>query len=207
MRPARALPALLCALGALCLIAPASTAQEPAQGASPAQAGAAEPHAEAPRGAAPRRRGSGAGRTPEQWWTHAREVLLEGVTLSDEQSRQVDEIVGAQVAARRRARDLQDELRRARRRKDVERTATLRAQLRANRGDMKDPATRIEEIREILDEPQRPTFDMNRARLVAESQQAREARLQRAPKQADRAGKSPVEAEDGLESEPRTEPE
>jgi len=183
------------ALGGFWLAASASPAEETQGAASSEQAGAPETKAEAPREGAPRQRAGGARRTPVQWWAHAREVLLEGIALSDEQAQRVDEIIGSQVAARQRARDLQDELRLAQRRNDAQRGATLRAELRANRNNLKDPYLRIEEIRSLLGEEQWPTFDMNRARLVAESQQARDARARRRPKKAGQAAAPKLETE------------
>ena len=113
---------------------------------------------------------------PEEWWIHAREVLFEGLELSAEQTRGVDAILEGQQAARRRAQELQAELEAARGRGDKERVASLRKELRANRSKLRNPYARIEQIRALLSPEQRPTFDMNRARLVAEGQQSRKAR-------------------------------
>ena len=113
---------------------------------------------------------------PEEWWIHAREVLFEDLELSAEQTRGVDGILEGQRAARRRAQELQAELEAARERGDGERVAILRQELRANRSKLRNPYARIEQIRALLSPEQRPTFDMNRARLVAEGQQSRKAR-------------------------------
>jgi hypothetical protein len=182
-------------LGALWLAVPAPAAEQAGETVSPERVGPAETQAGTPREADGRRRARGARRTPVQWWAHAREVLLEGLALSDEQAQRVDGIIESQVGARRRARDLQDELRLAQRQNDVQRGATLRAELRANRANLKDPYLRIEEIRAVLSEEQHPTFDMNRARLVAESQRARDARKRRLPKKAGQAAYPKLETE------------
>jgi hypothetical protein len=108
---------------------------------------------------------------PDEWWAHAREVLLADLELSDEQTRQVDAIVERQSAARKRAVELKSELRVAQQQDDKERAATLQARLVENRKLIRRPHQRIEEIRELLREEQRPAFDMNRARLIAEGQQ------------------------------------
>jgi hypothetical protein len=129
----------------------------------------------------------GAGRsdqTREQWWAHAREVLLGGLVLSEDQTRQIDAIIERQVGARKRVVATQTELRDARRKRDMERGAALQAKLRASRAELKDPAVLIEEMRALLTEEQRPTFDMNRARLVAATPQARETQRRRRPGRA-----------------------
>jgi hypothetical protein len=112
----------------------------------------------------------------EEWWIHAREVLFADLELSAEQTRGVDALLEGQRAARRRAEELQAELEAARERGDKERVASLRKELRANRSQLRNPYARIEQIRALLSPEQRPTFDMNRARLVAEGQQSRKAR-------------------------------
>jgi hypothetical protein len=132
-----------------------------------------EPTPDAP-DARPRRDRSQVGKGQEAWWTHAREVLFSGLELSEEQARGVDAIIESQLRARKRAEELQAELEAAR--GDAERSAAVRAQLRANRAQIKGPHKRIEEMRKLLSEEQHPTFDMNRARLVAEGQQSRQAR-------------------------------
>lgn len=129
----------------------------------------------------------GAGRsdqTREQWWAHAREVLLSDLVLSEDQARGIDAIIERQIGARKRVVEIQAELRDARRDRDAERGAALQAKLRASRAELRDPAVLIEEMRALLTEDQRPTFDMNRARLVAESQQARETQQRRRAKRA-----------------------
>ena len=131
----------------------------------------------------PRERRGPGGFTREQWWPHAREVLLTDLALSEDQRVQVDAIIEAQLVARKRAEEIQAELVDARRQDDARRSAALRTELRANRAQLKDPYLRIEQIRRLLPEQQRPTFDMNRARLVAE-QQEREKRKRRRARRA-----------------------
>jgi Spy/CpxP family protein refolding chaperone len=118
---------------------------------------------------------------PDEWWAHAREVLVEDLELSEEQTHQIDAIIKSQNDALRRSQELRSELRVAQQQADKERSAALQAKLRANREEIKRPQERIEEMRAILREEQRPGFDMNRARLVAEGQQQREKRRGRRP--------------------------
>jgi hypothetical protein len=89
------------------------------------------------------------GKRREEWWTHAHEVLFSDIQLSAEQSRGVDEIIEARLA-------------------ELEGVA-LNAQL-------KSPHETIEDMRALLSKEQHPTFDMNRAHLVAESQQPKKKR-------------------------------
>jgi hypothetical protein len=131
---------------------------------------------------APREAGEGR----EVWWAHAREVLLSDLQLSAEQSRGVDAIFETQMAALARQREMGAELQAARQRGDRERSASLRSQMRAAR---KNPHDVFDETRALLSEEQRPIFDMNRARLVAEGQQAERARqAQRRRRQASGGG-------------------
>jgi LTXXQ motif family protein len=150
-----------------------------AEGAAPALgaggSGGREPPPQGPGSSSRRSRSQRPGEA-EKWWIHAREVLFEDLELSAEQTRRVDAILEGQQAARRRAEELQAELEAARKRGDRERVASLRQELRANRSQLRNPYARIEQIRALLSPEQRPTFDMNRARLVAEGQQSRKAR-------------------------------
>jgi hypothetical protein len=80
----------------------------------------------------------------EEWWSHAHEVLFGGIQLSAEQSRGVDEIIEARLAQQG--------------------SIAIKAQLNS-------PHETIEDMRALLSKEQHPTFDMNRAHLVAEGQQ------------------------------------
>jgi len=79
-----------------------------------------------------------------EWWTHAQEVLFSDIQLSAEQSRGVDEIIEARLAGQE--------------------SVALSPQLNS-------PHETIEDMRALLSKEQHPTFDMNRAHLVAEGQQ------------------------------------
>jgi hypothetical protein len=85
----------------------------------------------------------------EAWWTHAQEVLFGDIQLNAEQSRRVDEIIEARLAQQE--------------------SVVINTQLES-------PHETIEELRALLPKEQHPTFDMNRARLVAEGQQAQKKR-------------------------------
>jgi hypothetical protein len=115
----------------------------------------------------------------EEWWTHARAVLFDGIQLSAEQSRGVDAIIEAELEVGRRFGELRAELGTAQQQDDTERIRAIRAESRPLGERLKGPHECIEEMRALLSEEQRPTFDGNRARLVAEAQQPQEKRRQR----------------------------
>jgi len=118
----------------------------------------------------------------EQWWTDARAVLFSDIELSAEQSRGVDAIIEAQLDERKRSGELRAELDAAQQQADTERRAAIRAESRALRARRKGPHECMEEMRALLSEEQRPTFDINRARLAAEGQQSPKRRRQRSPR-------------------------
>ena len=115
----------------------------------------------------------------EEWWTHARAVLFGDIQLSAEQARGVDAIIATQLAVRRRSGELRAELKAIQQQADTERIAALRAESRDLRARIKGRHECIEEIRALLSDEQRPTFDTNRARLAAEGQQPQKKRRQR----------------------------
>jgi hypothetical protein len=114
----------------------------------------------------------------EEWWAHARAVLFSDIQLGAEQSRGVNEIITTQLAERRRSGELGAELKAIQQQIDTERSAALRAESRALRARHKGSHECIEEMRALLSEEQRPTFDTNRARLAAEGQQSQKKRRQ-----------------------------
>jgi hypothetical protein len=109
------------------------------------------------------------------WWFRAQQVLFTDLELSPEQARAVDAIIETQLAARARLQDLDAELRASQERSDEERAAALRVERRATRAQLEDLHELIEAMRALLAEAQRPTFDMNRARLLAEGQRTGES--------------------------------
>ena len=108
----------------------------------------------------------------EERLAHARVVLFDGIELSAEQSRGVDAIVEAVLKYGRRTEELRAEFEAARRQGDKERSRAIDAERQSLLEQRKGPDRTMEEMRALLTEEQRPTFDMNRARLAAESQQA-----------------------------------
>jgi hypothetical protein len=188
-----AVTGVIAAIGVVPIVGsvPASCAEATPEAALPKQPAAGEPEAQATP-APPRGRSD---RTREKWWAHAREVLLGDLVLSEDQARQIDALVERQIGARNRAVAIQAELRDARRDRDTERGAALQAKLSASRAELRDPAVLIEEMRALLSEDQRPSFDMNRARLVAELQQARATQPRRRPNRAAPGADAPAPSE------------
>jgi hypothetical protein len=115
----------------------------------------------------------------EEWWAHARAVLFSDIQLSAEQSRGVNEIITTQLAERRRSGELWAELKAIQPEADTERILAIRHEIRALRARHKGSHECIEEMRALLSEEQRPTFDTNRAHLAAERQQPQKKRRQR----------------------------
>jgi hypothetical protein len=109
-------------------------------------------------------------------------VLFDGIELSAEQSRGMDAIVEAELKYGRSTEELRAELDAARRQGDTERIRAIRAERSSLLEQRKGPNETIEEMRALLTEEQRPTFDMNRARLVAGSQQAQKGRRKSGPR-------------------------
>jgi hypothetical protein len=109
-------------------------------------------------------------------------VLFDGIELSAEQSRGMDAIVEAELKYGRSTEELRAELDAARRQGDTERIRAIRAERHSLLEQRKGPNETIEEMRALLTEEQRPTFDMNRARLVAGSQQAQKGRRKSGPR-------------------------
>ena len=157
-----------------------------------AEQAAPQPNAaapEEPRAPSPRGRAKTEDRR-EQWWARAREVLFDGIALSEDQAREVDAIIAAQRRARQQAEERKKEAVAARKRGDTTRAAELRTQLRKDRKELQNPHARLEQMRALLEEEQRSTFDMNRARLMAEGQgQPKQAR-----RRAKRSGTDEVDA-------------
>jgi hypothetical protein len=104
-----------------------------------------------------------------EWWDHARAALFADIELSDEQARAVDAIIGEQLATRERLQQSDAEVQAARAARDAEGVEAARANSVAVRAQLKDLHEIYEELRALLRDEQRPAFDLNRARHVAES--------------------------------------
>jgi hypothetical protein len=105
----------------------------------------------------------------KEWWIHAREALFSDIELDAEQAHGVEAIIEAQLRNRARFQELDAEFKAARRRADAERSAAIRAELRAVNAQLRQQHELFEEMRALLTPEQRPIFDTNRARFAAES--------------------------------------
>lgn len=154
----------------------AGGAADAEQAAAAADAEAAVP---APKpGAPPARPRRGPSQLAErsEWWKHAREVLFRDIQLDPEQASRVDAIIESQRGGRQQLEGIRTELAAARKAGDAKRAGELQVELRKARAKLKSPQARIDEMRGLMSDAQRPTFDMNRAHLVAEGQQAGQSR-------------------------------
>jgi len=104
------------------------------------------------------------------WWDHAREMLFTDIELSEEQTREVDAIIENQLKARTTLQRLDAKFTAARKTQDAARIKAAREEFRTFKDQFKQPHEIYEEMRAVLPEEQRPAFDMNRARHIAEMQ-------------------------------------
>ena len=106
----------------------------------------------------------------KQWWMHARAVLLFHLELSEEQLRGVDVLIEEQLRARADFLVGDARFKAIKRHGTREQLEPVHAELREIKARLREPYELFEDIRMLLREEQYPTFDMNRARLVAEGQ-------------------------------------
>jgi hypothetical protein len=119
------------------------------------------------------------------WWTHARELLFTGIDLSAAQAHAVDAIIEAQLDTRKRVQQLDAQFTAARKTHDAKRIKAAREEFRTAQKQLKKPHEIYEEMRAVLAEEQRPAFDMNRARHVAEMQGSERTPPEERAEQAD----------------------
>jgi hypothetical protein len=106
----------------------------------------------------------------QNWWNHAIEVLFTDIEISAEQARGVDAIIDEQLDTRVQLQQSDVQIRAARKSRDPERIEAARSAFVTIRAQLKEPHEIYQALRALLSEAQRPQFDMNRARLIAESQ-------------------------------------
>jgi Spy/CpxP family protein refolding chaperone len=104
------------------------------------------------------------------WWNDAREELFTGIDLTADQAREIDAIIDRQLDGRTQLQQHDAEIPAAHRSRDPERIEAANAAFAATRAQIKEPHEVFEEMRTLLTEEQRPTFDMNRARRIARGQ-------------------------------------
>ena len=159
------------ALG-LPLLASAAPSEQPAAQPPPEAAVQAAPEAAAAKPGDAGAAESGE-KTPAQRARAFRTQLLEGIELSADQTRRIDEIerehVESQTQRLAEMDQLYDEMRRARRDGDGERVLEYAAKLREARKDRGGNVDWIREVRLILDYEQQQQFDANREQIRRDS--------------------------------------
>ena len=106
-------------------------------------------------------------RIRRNWWNDAREELFTGIDLSADQVRGIDAIIDGQLDRRAQLQQHDAKIQAARKSDNSERDEAARAAFAATHAQIKEPHEVYEEMRSLLSEEQRPTFDMNRARRIA----------------------------------------
>jgi hypothetical protein len=109
-------------------------------------------------------------RKKRNWWNDAREELFTGIDLTADQTRGIDATIDEQLDRRAQLQQRDAELQAARKLGDPERSGAAGNAAVAIRAQIKEPHEVYEEMRALLSEEQRPTFDMNRARRRARGQ-------------------------------------
>jgi hypothetical protein len=120
------------------------------------------------------------------WWNRAHELLFADIELSAEQAQAVDAIIEAQLNTRALLQQADAKLSAANKARNSERSDAAREEFRALNEQLKEMHEIYEEMRAVLAEEQRPTFDMNRARHVADVQRAERIRSEERPKRAEK---------------------
>ena len=109
----------------------------------------------------------------DKWWNQSRQTLLAGIDLTPDQDKQITALITAQKQKRTRYSKLDIQLAAARSANDLIRSRELRGQVREARGQIQSLHEVLDSMREVLTEKQRVTFDVNRAKLIAEGQALR----------------------------------
>jgi hypothetical protein len=109
-------------------------------------------------------------RRRRNWWNDVREELFTGIDLTADQARGIDAIIDRQLDGRAQLQQRDAEIPAAHKSRNPERIKAARAAFAATRVQIKEPHEIFEEMRTLLSEEQRPTFDMNRARRIASGQ-------------------------------------
>ena len=112
----------------------------------------------------------------ERWWQESRKTLLQGIELTPDQNQKITAIITAQKKKRTEYSKLDVQLAAARSANDLVRARKLRTQVREAREEIESLHEVLDSIRGVLTEEQRVPFDVNRAKLIAESQSIRESR-------------------------------
>jgi hypothetical protein len=113
-------------------------------------------------------------------------MLFADIELSAEQAHAVDAIIEAQLNTRALLQQADAKLSAANQTGDSERSDAAREEFRALNEQLREMHEIHEAMRAVLAEEQRPTFDMNRARHVAEVQRAERIRSEERAKRPEK---------------------
>ena len=119
-------------------------------------------------------------RRRRNWWNNVREELFTGIDLTADQARGIDAIIDRQLDGRAQLQQRDAEIPAAHKSRNPERIEAAGSAAVAIRAQIKEPHEVYEEMRALLSEEQRPTFDMNRARRIAKGQTRPKKRATRA---------------------------
>jgi hypothetical protein len=119
------------------------------------------------------------------WWNQTQKLLFIDIELSAEQAHALDEIIEVQLNRRALLQQFDANLKAARETQDSKRINAAHAEFRALQQQLAKPHEIYEEMRAVLAEEQRPAFDMNRARHVAETQRSKRIRPEQRAGQAE----------------------
>ena len=138
-------------------------------------------------------------RQRDQWWQKARRTLFSGIKLTPDQSAEITQMIRDQKQNRTNFSKLDVQLAVARSENDIAKARELRGKTKAARESLQSVHVVLDSIRGVLTPEQRPTFDVNRAKLVAEGQairadQKKKSKKVRQPDSLEGAG-SPNNAE------------
>ena len=112
----------------------------------------------------------------DRWWRESRKILLQGLKLTPDQNQKITAIITVQKRRRTEYSKLDVQLAVARSANDLISAQQLRTQVREAKGKIESLHEVLDSLRGVLTEKQRVTFDVNRAKLIAESQSIRQAR-------------------------------
>jgi hypothetical protein len=159
---------LLAALAILLAVPAQSEEAAESETVAPAASDAARPAGSQMRGDKARKGGQG-GKTPEQRAEAFRGQLLEGIELSGDQSRRIDEIQRAQKQRleeqQKKSDELREKMKSARKAGETEKIQAYGKELREMRKDAPARSAWISEVRDVLDPDQQKQFDANREKI------------------------------------------
>ena len=131
----------------------------------------------------------------DKWWQMARTTLFTGIELTPDQDKEVTAIIQAQKQSRTEYSKYDIQLAAARAANDLIRARELRQKVKDSRKQVQSLHEVLDSIRQVLTEKQQVTFDVNRAKLIAEGQAVRKNRIEKREKKANSADAAAAESD------------